>query len=133
MVAAQVYGNDAAIAFAGSQGNLELNVYKPVIIANFLHSAGLLADVCHAFVEFCIRGLQIDARRIASHVDRSLMLVTAVAPHVGYDKAAQLAKLALERDISLREANRMLKFLPDEQFDALVRPETMTGPLRGPA
>src|SRR5262249_14189821 len=128
MVAVQVFGNDAAVAFAGSQGNFELNVYKPVIIASFLQSARLLADVCHGFADFCIDGLGLNRKRIAEHVERSLMLVTALSPRIGYDKAAQLAHAALAQDISLREANRRLQLLPEAEFDALVRPEMMVGP-----
>jgi fumarate hydratase, class II len=128
MVAVQVFGNDAAIAFAGSQGNFELNVFKPVIIFNFLHSTRLLTDVCHGFVEFCLRGMEWNRRRIAEYVERSLMLVTALSPHIGYDKAAKLAHTALEQDLSLREANRKLGYLTDEDFERLVRPEAMTHP-----
>src|SRR5262249_50244202 len=116
MVAVQVYGNDAAIAFAGSQGNFELNVFKPVIIHNFLHSTRLLTDVCHSFVTHCIRGIVVSRARIAEHVERSLMLVTALSPHIGYDRAATLAHTALEQDISLREANRRLGYLSDAEF-----------------
>ena len=128
MVAVQVHGNDAAIAFAGSQGNFELNVFKPVIIHNFLHSTRLLTDVCHSFVEFCIRGIGLNRRRIAEHVERSLMLVTALSPYIGYDRAATLAHTALEQDISLREANRRLGYLPEAEFDRLIQPEAMTHP-----
>src|SRR5262249_1273471 len=106
MVAVQVFGNDTAIAFAGSQGNFELNVFKPVIISNFLHSVRLLTDVIGSFVEFCVRGIDVNRARIAAGVERSLMLVTALTPRIGYDKAAKLAHTALEHDISLREANR---------------------------
>jgi fumarate hydratase class II len=128
MVAVQVFGNDAAIAFAGSQGNFELNVFKPVMIHNFLHSTRLLTDVCHGFVEFCIRGMELNRARIAEHVERSLMLVTALSPHLGYDRAAQLAHTALTQVLSLREANRKLGYLSDADFDRLVRPESMTHP-----
>ncbi len=128
MVAVQVFGNDAAIAFAGSQGNFELNVFKPVIIANFLHSTRLLTDVCRGFVEHCINGIGVNRKRIAENVERSLMLVTALTPHIGYDSAAKLAHFALEHDISLREANRKLALLPEADFDRLVRPEAMTHP-----
>jgi fumarate hydratase class II len=131
MVAAQVFGNDAAIAFAGSQGQLQLNVFKPVILFNFLHSLRLLADVCHGFTELCVRGLEVNRPRVADLVERSLMLVTALSPRIGYDRAAQLAKTALEHDLSLREANRRLGFLPEEEFDRLVRPEAMTGAANG--
>jgi fumarate hydratase class II len=126
-VAVQVYGNDAAIAFAGSQGHFELNVYKPVIIFNFLHSVRLLADVCHGFVEFCVRGIELNRERIAAHVENSLMLVTALSPHIGYDKAAKLAHTAHVETLSLREANRKLGYLSEAEFDRLIRPEEMTG------
>src|SRR4029450_10560865 len=86
MVAVQVFGNDTAIAFAGSQGNFELNVYKPVMIFNFLHSVRLLSDVVGSFVEFCLKGIELNRARIATNVERSLMLVTALAPRIGYDK-----------------------------------------------
>ncbi|MGH9898076.1 MAG: class II fumarate hydratase [Pyrinomonadaceae bacterium] len=128
MVAVQVYGNDAAIGFAGSQGNFELNVFKPVMIFNFLHSVRLLHDSALGFAEFCVNGLQINRKKIAEYVERSLMLVTALSPRIGYDKAATLAHTALEKDISLREANRELGFLSDEEFAKLVRAEDMTHP-----
>src|SRR5262245_27843270 len=128
MVCCEVFGNDTAIAFAGSQGNFELNVYKPVIIFNFLHSVRLLSDVIRSFVEHCVRGIQLNRRRIAEQVERSLMLVTALAPRLGYDRAAQLAHAALEGDLSLREANRKLGMLSEEEFDRLMRPEEMTQP-----
>ena len=128
MVAVQVFGNDAAVAFAGSQGNFELNVFKPVIIFNFLHSVRLLSDAMRGFVEFCVEGIELNRARIAAGVERSLMLVTALAPRIGYDKAAKLAHAALEQDLSLREANHKLGFLPDEEFVRLVRPEAMTHP-----
>jgi fumarate hydratase class II len=128
MVAVQVHGNDAALAFAGSQGNFELNVFKPVMIANFLHSVRLLADVCHSFAEHCVRGIELNRQRIADSVENSLMLVTALSPRIGYDKAAKLAHKAHVDGISLREANRRLGFLSDEEFDRLLRPEAMTHP-----
>ena len=128
MVAVQVFGNDAAIGFAGSQGNFELNVFKPVIIFNFLHSVRLLCDVLHGFVEFCVKGIELNRARIAANVERSLMLVTALSPHIGYDKAAKLAHFAHEHDLSLREANQKLGFLKDQDFEKLVRPENMTHP-----
>ncbi len=128
MVAVQVFGNDAAIAFAGSQGNFELNVFNPVMIFNFLHSVRLLGDVCHGFVEYCIKGIEVNRAKIAGDIERSLMLVTALSPRIGYDKAAKLAKLAHEKNLSLREANRELKFLPEAEFDQLMKPEAMTRP-----
>ena len=128
MVAVQVHGNNAAIAFGGSQGNFELNVFKPVIIHNFLHSVRLLTDVSASFVRHCLTGLEVNKARIDYFVSRSLMLVTALSPIIGYDKCAKLAHYAHEHDLSLREANRALKFLLDEEFQKVVRPETMTKP-----
>src|SRR5947209_17155100 len=94
MVAVQVHGNHAAIAFAGSQGNFELNVFKPVMIFNFMHSVRLLSDTCDMFVQFCIDGMDVDLEKVNSDVENSLMLVTALNQHIGYDKAAKLAKTA---------------------------------------
>ena len=128
MVAVQVHGNHAAIAFAGSQGNFELNVFKPVMIYNFMHSARLLSDACQMFTQFCVRGLEVNLQRIQEYVENSLMLVTALNRHIGYDKAAKLAKTAYQNDISLREANRQLGFLSEEEFDRYVRPENMIAP-----
>ena len=128
MVAVQVHGNNAAIAFGGSQGNFELNVFKPVIIHNFLHSVRLLTDVSGSFVRHCLTGLEVNRARIDYFVSRSLMLVTALSPIIGYDKCAKLAHYAHEHDLSLREANQALKFLLDEEFQKVVRPETMTKP-----
>jgi fumarate hydratase class II len=128
MVAVQVMGNDAAIGFAGSQGNFELNVFKPVIIHNFLHSVRLLADACRSFREHCVDGMDIDRGRIDAYVKNSLMLVTALAPKIGYDKAAEIAKTAHHERLSLREATLKLGYLSETEFDALVRPEKMTSP-----
>jgi len=128
MVAVQVMGNDAAIGFAGSQGNFELNVYKPVIIFNFLNSVRLLTDACRSFREHCVAGMEIDAERIAYYVNSSLMLVTALAPKIGYDKAAEIAKKAHHEKLSLREAALKLGYLTEKEFDELVRPEKMTHP-----
>jgi len=128
MVAVQVHGNHAALAFAGSQGNFELNVFKPVMIYNFMHSVRLLSDACRSFTEFCVDGLEANVDRIRQYVEGSLMLVTALNQHIGYDKAAKLAKTAHEKGLSLREANRELGFLSDEEFDCYLRPEKMTGP-----
>ncbi len=128
MVAVQVHGNNAAIAFACSQGNFELNVFKPVIIHNFLHSVTLLNDACHGFVEYMINGITLNRDRIDSYVENSLMLVTALSPRIGYDKAAKIAHTALNDDISLREACLKLGYLSGEEFDKIVRPELMTHP-----
>ncbi len=128
MVAVQVHGATAAVGFAGSQGNFELNVFKPVMIYNFLHSVTLITDACHGYVEFMIKGIQLDPVRIDHYVKNSLMLVTALAPKVGYDKAAKIAHTAHVEGTSLREAALKLGYLTGEEFDALVKPETMTHP-----
>ena len=126
MVCVQVLGNDAAIGFAGSQGNFELNVFKPVMIFNLLHSVDLLADTCRSFREHCIEGLQANEERIAEHVASSLMLVTALNPHLGYDTAAAIAKHAHREGTTLKEAAVTLGHLSGDDFDRLVRPEDMT-------
>jgi len=128
MVAVQVMGNDAAIGFAGSQGNFELNVFKPVMIFNYLHSVELLADACNSFVEHCVHGIEANREQIDHYVRNSLMLVTALAPKIGYDQAAQVAKAAHKAHISLREAALNLGYVTAEEFDALVKPEDMTHP-----
>jgi fumarate hydratase class II len=128
MVAVQVMGNDAAIGFAGSQGNFELNVFKPVIIFNFLNSVRILADASRSFVDHCVVGIEINQKQIDFYVKNSLMLVTALAPRIGYDKAAAIAKKAHHENLSLREACVKLGYLSGEEFDALVRPEDMTHP-----
>ncbi len=128
MVAAQVHGATAAVGFAGSQGNFELNVFKPVIIYNFLHSVTLITDACHGFVEFMINGIELDREKIDWYVKNSLMLVTALAPKIGYDKAAKVAHTAHVEHSSLREAALKLGYLTGEEFDATVKPETMTHP-----
>jgi fumarate hydratase class II len=128
MVAAQVMGNDAAIGFAGSQGNFELNVFKPVMIHNLLHSIRLLKDAARGFIEFCVEGIELNRAQIDAHLRGSLMLVTALNPHVGYDNAARIAKNAHKRGISLRESAIELGLLTGEQFDEFVKPEEMTHP-----
>jgi fumarate hydratase class II len=128
MVAVQVMGNDATIGFAGSQGNFELNVFKPVMIHNFLHSVRLIHDACHGFVEYCIAGMTIDREKIDAHLRHSLMLVTALNPHIGYDNAARIAKNAHKKGISLRESAIESGLLTGEQFDEWVKPEEMTHP-----
>jgi len=128
MVAVQVMGNDAAIGFAGSQGNFELNVFKPVMIHNLLHSIRLIHDACHGFVEYCIAGLTINRERIDEHLRDSLMLVTALNPHIGYDNAAKIAKNAHQKKITLRESAIELGLVTGEEFDRLVKPEDMTHP-----
>ena len=128
MVAVQVLGNDAAIGFAGSQGNFELNVFKPVMIHNLLHSIRLLHDSCHGFIEYCINGMTINRERIDENLRHSLMLVTALNPHIGYDNSAKIAKNAHKKGISLRESAIELGLLTGEKFDELVKPEEMTHP-----
>jgi fumarate hydratase class II len=128
MVAVQVMGNDAAIGFAGSQGNFELNVFNPVMIHNLLHSIRLLKDACRGFVEFCIEGLELNRARIDENLQKSLMLVTALNPHIGYDNAAKIAKHAHKRGLNLRESAVELGLLTAEQFDEYVKPDEMTHP-----
>jgi fumarate hydratase, class II len=128
MIAVQVHGNNAAIAFAGSQGNFELNVFKPVIIHNFLHSVTLIHDACYGFVKYLIDGMTINRERIDYYVRNSLMLVTALSPKIGYDKAARIAQTAHAEGITLREACLRLGYLTGEEFDETVQPEAMTHP-----
>lgn len=125
MVAVQVMGNDAAIGFAASQGNFELNVFKPVILYNFLQSARLLTDVILSFNEHCAVGIEPDLAVIRRNLEQSLMLVTALNPHIGYEKAAQIAKTAHKEQLTLKEAALRSGYLTAEQFDAYVRPEDM--------
>jgi fumarate hydratase class II len=128
MVCAQVMGNDATIGFAASQGNFELNVYKPVIAFNFLQSARLLADACASFDERCAKGIEPNREVIERHVKSSLMLVTALNPVIGYDNAAKIAKKAYADGTTLKEAAVALGLLTEEQFDEAVKPEEMVGP-----
>jgi fumarate hydratase class II len=127
MVCVQVLGHDAAIAIAGSQGNFELNVMKPLIAYDFLHSARLLTDACRAFTDHLVVGLEADTQRIDELMRRSLMLVTALAPRIGYDKAAEVAHKAHHDHTTLREAALALGYVTEADFDDLVRPERMTG------
>ncbi len=129
MVAVQVFGNDHAVAFAGSQGNFQLNVYKPVILYNVLDSIQLLAESVRSFHDRCAVGIEPNEKRIREHLDNSLMLVTALNPHIGYEKAAQISLKAYREDITLREAALRLGYVTAEQFDQWVRPEEMTHPL----
>jgi fumarate hydratase class II len=133
MAACQVFGNDAAIGFAASQGNFELNVFKPLIIYNVLQSVTLLADVIHSFDQHCVAGIAPVRERIDHHLRHSLMLVTALNPHIGYERAAAVAKKAHAENLSLREAALALGVLSGEEFDRLVRPEAMIGPLPTPS
>jgi fumarate hydratase, class II len=128
MVAAQVFGNDHTIAFAGSQGNFQLNAYKPVILHNLLESAELLAQACRSFAERCIAGMAANEARIREHLEQSLMLVTALSPHIGYEKSAEIAHKAHHEGLSLREAAVRLGHVTEAEFDAWVRAEDMTRP-----
>jgi fumarate hydratase class II len=128
MVCVQVLGNDTAVGIAGSQGNFELNVFKPVMIFNLLHSVDLLTDACRNFREFAVEGIEADEEQIAEHVRNSLMLVTALNPHIGYDNAAAIAKHAHTHKKTLKDAAVELGHLTAEEFDRLVRPEHMTRP-----
>ena len=128
MIAVQVMGNDAAIGFAGSQGNFELNVFKPVMIHNLLHSIRLIHDASHGFVDYCIAGMTLNREQIDANLRDSLMLVTALNPHIGYDNSAKIAKHAHKKKVSLRDAAIELGLLTGEKFDELVKPEEMTHP-----
>ncbi|MDX2347014.1 MAG: class II fumarate hydratase [Legionella sp.] len=128
MVCTQIMGNDVAVTIAASQGNFELNVFKPVIIFNVLHSIRLLTDTCHSFQVFCIEGLKANQGVIAGYLERSLMLVTALNKHVGYDKAAKIAKTAHEKDLSLEEAAIKLGYLTSDEFKKYVQPANMLAP-----
>lgn len=127
MVCTQVMGNNAAITFAGANGHYELNVFKPVLAANFLQSARLLSDTCISFTDHCVTGIKPNLKRIKELVDNSLMLVTALNTHIGYEKAAQIAKAAHKYGTSLREEALKSGFLTAEEFDKWVRPENMIG------
>ncbi len=128
MVCCQVLGNDVAINMGGASGHFELNVFKPLIIHNFLHSCRLLADSANGFVDHCLSGLQPNLKVIAQHLENTLMLVTALNPHIGYDKAAAIAKKAHKEGLTLRQAALALGHLTDAQFDQWVRPEDMISP-----
>jgi fumarate hydratase class II len=128
MVCVQVHGATAAVGFAGSQGNFQLNVYKPVMIYNFLHSVTLITDACHGYVEYMLKGIEVDRAKVHAHLNNSLMLVTVLTPKIGYDKAAKIAHTAHVDRSSLREAAMKLGHLTGEEFDQLMKPERMTRP-----
>jgi fumarate hydratase, class II len=132
MVCCRVFGNHATVTAAASQGHLELNVFKPVIAHALLQSIGLLADAARSFAEHCVEGISANRARIAEHLERSLMLVTALAPAIGYDRAAEIAKAAHANGTTLREEAIGLGYVTAQEFDALVRPERMTGPDKPP-
>jgi fumarate hydratase class II len=128
MVAAQVIGNDAAVAFGGANGQFQLNVYKPVMIFNVLQSIRLIADGCDSFREKCAVGIEPNQKNIQENLKNSLMLVTSLNTHIGYDKAATIAKKAHEDDKTLKETAVELGYLTEDEFDQIVRPEKMIGP-----
>lgn len=130
MVCAQVVGNDMAVAVGGMNGHFELNVFKPVIVFNVLNSIRLLSDACESFQEHCVEGIKVNAARVKQHLDNSLMLVTALNPHIGYDNAAKVAKYAHENETTLKDAAQKLGLLDPAKFDQLVRPEDMLGPIK---
>lgn len=128
MVCAEVFGNDVAVNFGGAMGNFELNVFKPLIIFNVLRSIRLLSDACDSFTEHCVVGIEANKHNIQKHLENSLMLVTALNPHIGYDNAAKVAKKAHKENITLKQAAVALGLLTEEQFDKFVRPEEMVTP-----
>ncbi len=130
MVCAQVVGNDMAVAVGGMNGHFELNVFKPLIVFNVLNSTRLLADACESFQEHCVEGIKVNRARVKQHLDNSLMLVTALNPHIGYDNAAKVAKYAHENETTLKDAAQKLGLLDPAKFDQLVRPEDMLGPIK---
>jgi fumarate hydratase class II len=131
MVAVRVFGNDHTVAFAGSQGNFQLNVYKPVLLQAVLESIALLADAIRSFDERCAHGIAPDEARIAAHLEGSLMLATALNPHIGYEKASEIARRAQRDGTSLRAAAIASGYVTAEQFDVWVRPADMTRPRGG--
>jgi fumarate hydratase class II len=128
MVCAQIFGNNAAVTFAAASGNFELNVYKPMLAHNILESTKLLADSCNSFTDNCVVGIEPNRKKIEENLNKSLMLVTALNTHIGYDKAAKVAKKAYEEESTLREAIQELGFMTGEEFDAAVKPAEMTHP-----
>ena len=128
MVAAQVMGNQVAVSVGGSNGHFELNVFKPLIVSNVLQSARLIGDSCVSFANNCVVGIEPNRKRLQSIMNESLMLVTALNPHIGYDNAAKIAKLAHKEGSTLKEAALKLELLTEEQFNEIVRPEKMLGP-----
>jgi fumarate hydratase, class II len=128
MIAVQVMANDVAVGFGGAGGYLEMNVYKPLMIANITHSIGILTDGCTNFRKFLIEGTQPNRKKISEYVDRSLMLVTALAPVIGYDKASKIAHHAMERDLTLKQAALELGVVDEQTFDRVVDPAKMVKP-----
>jgi fumarate hydratase class II len=130
MVCAQVIGNDTAVSVGGCTGHFELNVFKPMMVFNVLNSIRLLANAAVSFTDNCVVGIEANKEKIKDHLNNSLMLVTALNPHVGYDNAAKIAKHAFENNTTLKSAAVELGFLTEKQFDEYVVPESMTGPLK---
>jgi fumarate hydratase class II len=128
MICIQVIGDDVAVAFAGSQGNFELNAMRPIIINNVLHSARILADGCEKFRVYSVEGTQINEKKVAEYVQNSLMLVTALSPAIGYDKASEIAHYALDNDLTLKQAALTLGFVTEAEFDCIVDPAKMVRP-----
>jgi fumarate hydratase class II len=128
MVCCQIFGNNTTITVAGSQGHFELNVFKPVLAHAMMQSIGLLGDAVRSFTDNCVVGIRANEARIRELMQRSLMLVTALSPHIGYDKASQIAKAAHANGTTLREEAVRLGFITGKAFDRIVRPETMTRP-----
>jgi len=128
MIAVQVMANDVAVGFGGAGGYLEMNVYKPLMISNLIHSITLMTDGCTNFRRFMVEGTRPNLKKIREHVDRSLMLVTALSPVIGYDKASKIAHYAMENDLTLKAAALKLGFVAEEEFDRIVDPEKMVNP-----
>ena len=128
MLCVQVMGNHSAITIGGSQGHFELNVYKPMIAYNILQSIKLLADGCNSFVKNCVSGIKLNKKMIDQHLNNSLMLVTALAPVIGYDKAAEIAKKAHKNGTTLKEEAIKLNYISEKEYDKIVRPEKMIKP-----
>lgn len=128
MLCAQIFGNDVAVNFGGASGNFELNVFKPLLAHNFLQSARLIADGCDSFRKNCAVGIEPNRQRIQEHLENSLMLVTALNPHIGYDNAAKIAKKAHKEGLTLRQSAEALGLVSSEDFSRFVRPEEMLGP-----
>jgi fumarate hydratase class II len=128
MVTVQVMGYDAAVSFAGASGYLEMNVYKPIMIYNVIQSIRILSDSCNNFTEFMVLGMKPNLKQIENYVNESLMLVTALSPVIGYDKASEIAHLAHEKDITLKQATLELGYLTSVEFDRIIDPHKMTNP-----
>ena len=128
MIAAQVMANDVAVGFGGAGGYLEMNVYKPLMIFNIMHSLAILSDGCVNFRKFLIEGARPNRMKIAEYVERSLMLVTALSPVIGYDKASKIAHYALDNDLTLKEAALKLGFVSEARFDRIIDPKKMVAP-----